>query len=54
MEPFHFTIRSGWCGDPNGLVYWNNQYHMFYQLEPKRNIFTPDMHWVRAKGSNLG
>lgn len=48
MIPFHFTINRGWFGDPNGLIYYKDMYHMFYQLEPKYNIFTPNMHWVKT------
>ena len=31
---FHFTPREMWMNDPNGLVYYRGEYHMFFQADP--------------------
>lgn len=41
----HFTPAKGYSGDPNGLVYKDGIYHMFFQYEPKQRKWTPNMHW---------
>jgi sucrose-6-phosphate hydrolase SacC (GH32 family) len=28
---FHFLPTRNWMNDPNGLIQWNGQYHLFYQ-----------------------
>ena len=28
---YHYSVKDGWANDPNGMVYYNGKYHLFYQ-----------------------
>ena len=48
---FHLLPAHNWMNDPNGPVYWNGQYHMFFQYNPNAAVWG-DMHWAHAVGPN--
>ena len=32
----HYTPQKNWMNDPNGLVYYDGEYHMFYQVSSNK------------------
>ncbi len=46
----HYRPEKGWVNDPNGLVYFDGYYHVFYQHTPNFEIpWQEPMHWGHAR-----
>ena len=48
----HFTPAKNWMNDPNGMVYVDGTYHLFYQYNPQSNDWG-NMSWGHATSTNL-
>ena len=48
----HFSPQKHWINDPNGMLYKNGVYHLFFQYNPNSSIWGP-MHWGHATSKDL-
>jgi fructan beta-fructosidase len=49
---YHFSPETAWMNDPNGLVYHQGVYHLFYQYYPSDIVWGP-MHWGHATSTDM-
>ena len=49
---YHFTPAAHWMNDPNGMVYYQGTYHLFFQYYPDGMVWGP-MHWGHATSPDM-
>lgn len=49
---YHYTPARNWMNDPNGLVYVDGTYHLYYQYNPGGNTWGA-MSWGHATSGDL-
>ncbi|WP_342773040.1 glycoside hydrolase family 32 protein [Flavobacterium cellulosilyticum] len=49
---FHFTPKTGWMNDPNGMFFYKGLYHLYFQYYPDDTVWGP-MHWGHATSTDM-
>lgn len=51
-QKYHVNVPSAWGNDPNGFIYYNNKWHLFYQCNPYSTKWDT-MHWGHFTSEDL-
>lgn len=50
---YHLAPPHGWMNDPNGFIYFREEYHLFFQYNPHSSQEPGTAHWGHAKSNDL-
>ena len=54
MRPqFHHSQKQGWSNDPNGLVYYDGKYHLYWQCNPVNCKTGGNTYWGHSSSSDM-